>query len=70
MTIGSQGTRETQNTGKIFVNDGIQICTESFGAPKEPALFLVMGAMSSTIWWDENFCRLLADRGLFVYPFR
>ena len=55
--------------GKIFAVDGIQFCTESFGDPKKPALLLIMGAMSSMIWWDEEFCCLLADRGRFVIRF-
>ncbi|WP_172254303.1 alpha/beta fold hydrolase [Saccharibacillus deserti] len=46
--------------------EGVTICTESFGDPEDPALLLIMGAQSSMIWWEEKFCRQLADRGLFV----
>jgi len=53
----------------VFATDGIQICTESFGDPEDPALLLIMGAMSSMIWWDEEFCRLLANRGRYVIRF-
>jgi len=55
--------------GKVFSTDGVRLCTESFGDPKDPALLLIMGAMSSMIWWDEEFCRFLASRGRFVIRF-
>jgi len=54
---------------KVFMIDGIRLCTESFGNPEDPAILLIMGAMSSMIWWDEEFCLLLADRGYFVIRF-
>ncbi|MBD1382708.1 alpha/beta fold hydrolase [Metabacillus arenae] len=44
----------------------VDICTESFGNSKDPAVLLIMGAMSSLDWWDENFCLRLADQGRFV----
>ncbi len=44
----------------------VDICTDSFGNPKDPAVLLIMGAMSSLDWWDEDFCLRLADQGRFV----
>src|SRR4051794_9119231 len=49
----------------IEVN-GIELCTESFGAATDPPVLLIMGVAASTLWWDEDFCRMLADRGRFV----
>ena len=46
--------------------DGVEICSESFGRPSDPAILLVMGIGASMLWWDENFCRLLADGGRYV----
>lgn len=46
--------------------DGITICTDSFGEPAHPAILLIMGAQSSMLWWEEEFCRRLADEGRFV----
>lgn len=46
--------------------DGIHICTDSFGEPSNPAILLIMGAQSSMIWWEEEFCQRLADTGRFV----
>lgn len=45
---------------------GIDICVESFGAASDPCVLLIMGAMASMLWWDEAFCRALAERRLFV----
>lgn len=51
---------------EIIKIDNIEICTESFGNPKNPAVLLIMGAMSSLDWWDEDFCLLLAEHERFV----
>lgn len=50
-----------------FINaDGINICTDSFGDPVNPAILLIMGAQSSMIWWEEEFCQRLSDTGRFI----
>ena len=51
---------------EIIKIDNVEICTESFGNPKNPAILLIMGAMSSLDWWDEDFCLRLAERERFV----
>jgi pimeloyl-ACP methyl ester carboxylesterase len=43
--------------------DGVELCTEAFGDPTDPPILLVMGLGSSMLWWDEDFCRLLAGGG-------
>src|SRR5262249_44361301 len=42
---------------------------DSFGDRGSPAMLLIMGLGSQMIYWDENFCRLLAGRGFFVVRF-
>ena len=49
----------------IEVN-GVELCSEVFGAPSDPPILLIMGIGASMLWWDEEFCRMLADRGRFV----
>ena len=44
----------------------VDIATEAFGHPTDPALLLIMGAMASMLWWPEDFCEQLAARGHFV----
>ncbi len=46
--------------------NGVEVCTESFGDPADPPVLLVMGIGASMLWWDEGFCRMLADGGRFV----
>ncbi|MGQ3481366.1 alpha/beta fold hydrolase [Paenibacillus sp. TY11] len=46
--------------------DGIEICTDSFGKRVNPAILLIMGAQSSLVWWEEEFCQRLAETGRFV----
>ncbi|USB33202.1 alpha/beta hydrolase [Paenibacillus sp. YPG26] len=51
---------------RLIEVDGIQLCTDSFGDPVHPAILLIMGAQSSMIWWEEEFCQRLADTGRYV----
>ena len=44
----------------------VQLCTESFGDPADPAILLVMGAGASMLWWEDGFCRMLAGQNRFV----
>jgi pimeloyl-ACP methyl ester carboxylesterase len=46
--------------------NGVELCTEPFGDPGDPPILLVMGTGASMLWWDEGFCRMLAERGRFV----
>jgi pimeloyl-ACP methyl ester carboxylesterase len=51
---------------RVVEVDGVELCTESFGDPADPAVLLVMGAGASMLWWEEGFCRMLAEGGRFV----
>ncbi|EJR29376.1 alpha/beta fold hydrolase [Bacillus mycoides] len=51
---------------KIIKIHEIDICTESFGNSEDPAVLLIMGAMCSMVYWDEEFCQQLADTGRYV----
>ena len=46
--------------------NGVELCTEPFGDSADPTVLLVMGSGASMLWWEEGFCRMLADRGRFV----
>ena len=46
--------------------NGVELCTEPFGDPADPPILLVMGIGASMLWWEEPFCRMLADGGRFV----
>lgn len=45
---------------------GVELCTEPFGDPSDPPTLLVMGSGASMLWWEEGFCRSLAEGGRFV----
>ncbi|MDR0140280.1 alpha/beta hydrolase [Metabacillus idriensis] len=51
---------------KLLIINQVEIYTESFGNPGDPAILLIMGAMSSLDWWDVEFCQRLAEEGRFV----
>ena len=46
--------------------DGVELCTEPFGDPADPPVLLIMGVGGSMLWWEEGFCRMLADGRRFV----
>jgi pimeloyl-ACP methyl ester carboxylesterase len=46
--------------------NGVELCTQPFGDPADPPILLVMGTGASMLWWEDGFCRMLADRGRFV----
>jgi pimeloyl-ACP methyl ester carboxylesterase len=51
---------------RLVEANGVRLCTEPFGDPADPAILLLMGVGGSMIWWDEGFCRMLADGGRLV----
>jgi pimeloyl-ACP methyl ester carboxylesterase len=51
---------------KIVRANGAELCVQTFGAPTDPALLLIMGAAASMDWWEEDFCARLAAGPRFV----
>lgn len=51
---------------KQISHNGVQLFSESFGSPDDAPILLIMGAMSSGIWWSEAFCCQLAAAGRYV----
>src|SRR3954470_11899748 len=51
---------------RMIEANGVELCTEPFGDPGDPPILLVMGLGASMLWWDEGFCRMLAEGGRFV----
>jgi len=46
--------------------NGVELCTEAFGDPRDVPILLIMGIGASMLWWEEGFCAMLADGGRFV----
>ncbi len=51
------------------VGRGITLCYETYGDRTDPPALLVMGLGTQMIAWHEDFCRGLAERGLYVIRF-
>jgi pimeloyl-ACP methyl ester carboxylesterase len=51
---------------RMIEANGVQLCTESLGRPADPPILLIMGVGGSMLWWEEGFCRLLAEGGRLV----
>jgi pimeloyl-ACP methyl ester carboxylesterase len=54
--------RSTTGEQLLEVN-GVELCTQAFGNPSDPAVLLVGTSMLA---WDAEVCRLLADGGRYV----
>ncbi len=54
---------------QLATANGIQLCHETFGDPKNPPLLLIMGLGCQMILWDDDFCAQLSERGYFVIRF-
>lgn len=50
-----------------FVEHGpVQLWTETFGRSENPALLLIIGAGTQSIFWPTAFCERLSQEGFFV----
>jgi pimeloyl-ACP methyl ester carboxylesterase len=54
---------------RALVQPAIELEYDTFGSPDDPALLLIMGFSAQMTAWDEKFCQLFADSGLFVVRF-
>ena len=55
---------------RMIEANGVELCTEPFGDPADPPILLVMGIGASMLWWEEGFCRMLAERRAVRDPLR
>jgi pimeloyl-ACP methyl ester carboxylesterase len=53
-------------TERMIEANGVELCTESFGDAADPPILLVMGLGASMLWWEEDFCGMLAAGKRFV----
>ena len=51
------------------VGRGVSLCYETFGEVSNPPALLIMGLGTQMVAWHEDFCRALADTGLYVVRF-
>lgn len=53
-------------TDKTIRADGVELATQAFGNPSDQPVLLIMGAMASMLWWPDEFCAKLAEKGRYV----
>src|SRR6266508_5999006 len=58
--------RRSRVAERMIDVNGVELCTEQFGDPVDLPILLIMGIGGSMLWWEEGFCRMLADGGRFV----
>lgn len=50
----------------VTVADGVELCVQTVGDPRAPAILLVHGACASMVWWEDELCERIAAGGRFV----
>lgn len=46
--------------------NGVDLCLETFGSPRDPTVLLIHGAQASMLWWEEELCEAIAAGGRHV----
>ena len=54
---------------QLVTANNIHINYDSFGDKSHPAIVLIIGLATQMIYWDEQFCKLLASQGFWVIRF-
>tara|TARA_R110000751_G_scaffold15290_4_gene49417 strand:+ start:10536 stop:11441 length:906 start_codon:yes stop_codon:yes gene_type:complete len=54
---------------QVVAANNLSINYDSFGDKSHPAILLIMGLATQMIYWDEEFCKLLASQGYWVIRF-
>ncbi|HEX4686050.1 MAG TPA: alpha/beta hydrolase [Nocardioides sp.] len=59
---------QVPSSSELFapVSTGVELCYRTFGDPGDEPMLLLMGLASPLIWWDPEFCSMLALHGYFV----
>ena len=52
-----------------FRHGDIELCYETFGDPAAEPMLMIMGLAAQMIYWDDELCTQLADRGFHVIRF-
>lgn len=47
-------------TLRMLAVNGAELCAQTFGDPRDPAILLIAGAAESMDWWDDALCERLA----------
>jgi pimeloyl-ACP methyl ester carboxylesterase len=56
----------SQDSERMVATNGVNICTQAFGDPANPAVLMLMGANASMLGWPAELCQQIADGGRYV----
>jgi pimeloyl-ACP methyl ester carboxylesterase len=56
----------SRSSPRLVSANGVDLCVQTFGEPRAPAILLIAGAESSMDWWEDEFCDLLASGPRYV----
>jgi pimeloyl-ACP methyl ester carboxylesterase len=59
----------THHPEQLVAVNNLHINYDSFGDTSHPAILLIMGLATQMIYWDEQFCKLLASQGYWIIRF-
>jgi pimeloyl-ACP methyl ester carboxylesterase len=45
---------------------GAELCVQTFGDPADPPVLLIHGGAAAMDWWEDDFCRTIAEGGFRV----
>lgn len=66
MTTNGKVELPMKRTQKVVQVNGVDLSTETFGNPADPAILLIMGGGASMDYWEDEFCERLAAGPRFV----
>lgn len=71
MGPGQAGEETVAVSDELFAHlpNGLDLCHQTFGDPRDEPVLLVMGLGGPMTWWPEDFCARLARRGFHVIRF-
>lgn len=64
--LALKNTPVSVHAERMVAANGVELRTQAFGDPRDPALLLIMGATASMRRWPDEFCIRLAQSGRFV----
>jgi pimeloyl-ACP methyl ester carboxylesterase len=59
-------TDHLSNGEKLVEISDVELCVETFGNPRNPAVLLIDGAAASMLWWEAELCEQIARGDRFV----
>src|SRR5688500_13652710 len=68
--VASEKRMTVSRNGEQFTRVGeLELAYETFGDPASPPVLLIMGLGAQMIFWPDELCEALAERGYFAIRF-